>query len=390
MKQAPLQWMVTVAAILVFIAVAWMIVNSMREGARVPVVIESHPVQYPDVSVVRAKAGTHGAVVRAYGAVSPRFSLDLTAEISGLVESLGEDCEPGKRVAKGTLLVSVEDSEYRSAVALAQKELADSRIALLEEEGRSRQAEAEWSSSDLQGAPDSELVLRAPQLAAALAAVASAEAALAKAGRELERTEIRAPFDAIVVERSIAPGSYLQSGSQIAVLYSTDRADIRIHLASEEWAMLPESRVVNSGLWPVQVWHAQSGEAWDGRILRLEQHANSHTRQRALIVAVDAPLDREPPLLAGSFVNMVIPGVELGNLWCLPPSSLSQNGEIWYVTEDQLLRSFDSNIIFSDDKGIYIAAPESLAGEEQQILVRPLSSYVQGMKVNPVEVKGHE
>ena len=41
--------------------------------------------------------------------------------------------------------------------------------------------------------------------------------------------------------------------------------------------------------------------------------------------------------------------------------------------------------LFTDAEAIYIAAPPTLQDRPQQILVHPLSSYLDGMQVLPVE-----
>ncbi|MFO7860953.1 MAG: hypothetical protein R6U41_07000 [Desulfosalsimonas sp.] len=103
--------------------------------------------------------------------------LTLASKVSGQVQSLAEDFEPGKRFKKGEILARLEDSDYRAAVAAADHDLSDARLSLLEEDRKALQAKAEWEASGVSGKPASELVLHKPQVAAAEAAVANARAA---------------------------------------------------------------------------------------------------------------------------------------------------------------------------------------------------------------------
>ena len=59
---------------------------------------------------------------------------------------------------------------------------------------RAEQAVRDWEKLGLNRDP-SDLVLRKPQLVSARARITAAEAAVDKAMRDLERTEIRAPYD---------------------------------------------------------------------------------------------------------------------------------------------------------------------------------------------------
>ncbi|MGD9211829.1 MAG: biotin/lipoyl-binding protein, partial [Desulfobacteraceae bacterium] len=201
------QWVTVVVALFLLVAGGFYTRYQMQAQASkmVPVKIETQP--DPDVTVVSAQSGSYAAKITAYGEATPHFELSLTAQVSGQVVSLDDNFEPGKRVKKGTVLVQLEDSEYQAVLASAKKDLADARLTLLEEERQAQQASSEWSASGLDGDPDSDLVLRKPQLTAARAAVTNAEAALASARKDLAQTRITVPFDALVVERQVAPGS---------------------------------------------------------------------------------------------------------------------------------------------------------------------------------------
>ena len=381
------QWFVFFAAVGVLAVAVLFIQNQIQAYAERPAPVKHEVAQHPDVSVIAATASAYQARVTGYGAASPHFELALTARVAGQVETLGEAFEPGKRLKKGDLLASLEDSDYQAAVATARKDLEDARLSLLEEQRQGLQAKMEWEDSGLGGEPASELVLRKPQLAAAQAAVTQAEAALASARNDLEQTLIVAPFDALVVERKIAPGSYVQAGTEIALLYSTDRVEVAVSLSSDDWDKLPDASVLDSGRWPVELADVQNGRRWSGHVLRTEQHLEANTRQRSLVVAVEDPFDTCPALLPGTFVEAAIGGRELDAIWKLPSSAFSQKGEIWYVSDDGVLESFVTDPVFSDADAIYITAPEALSDGEQKVLVHPLSSYLKGMAVNPVPVE---
>ena len=365
---------------------------AMRSGGETPLGRQAPAAQAqrPDVSVVTVTPDRYQARARGYGQAAARFELTLTAQVQGRVEDLASDFDKGRRVAEDTVLVRLDDTDYRAAVASAEDDLAAARLTLLEEERQGVQARAEWRASGLGGEPDSELVLRGPQLAATQAAVANAEAALASASEDLAKTRIRAPFDALVIARAVAPGSFVQSGTEVATLYSTDRIEVEVFLSAREWANLPDQATLADGQWPVTLTSVEDGRRWTGHVLRVAQHLDEETRQRALIAAVDAPLDRDPPLFPGTFLELEIAGRLVDGLWRLPSTALSQRGEVWYLRDDDTLASFAAEPLFSAAGAIYVRPPEALAEVPQRVLVHPLNGYLQGMAVRPVEVTGDE
>jgi len=384
------QWFVFLAAFILLLIAAFFIQHRIEVQANRPAPVKEVAEQRPDVLVATVQTGSYDARVTAHGAASPRFELTLKAQVTGQVDELATAFEPGKLLKKGALLARLEESSYQAAVAAAEQDLSDARLALLEEQRKALQAKAEWASSGVSGEPASALVLREPQLAAARAAVTNAEAALVSARKDLGQTRIAAPFDALVVTRHVAPGSYLQAGAEVATLYSTDRMEIAVSLSADEWAKLPETAALNSGRWPVALVDVQNDRNWSGRVLRAERHLDETSRQRKLILAVDQPLDSDPPLLPGTFVKAVIGGRRLDNLWRLPHSAISQKGDVWYVTANNTLASFTAEPQFSDAEATYISPPEALNAGTHKVVIHPLNSYLQGMAVNPIEEARHE
>lgn len=382
------KWLVLLAAIGLLALVFIYNNQKMAEQANRPIPVQDEVSHAADVAVMKVTNDRYAVTVEGFGIAEPHNRMTLTAQISGRVEDIAEAFETGRSVNAGDLLLTLESSDYRSALANAEHDLASARVDLLEAEREAEQARIEWKSSGLDGEPDSPLVLHEPQVTAARAALTMAEAAVASARKDLEQTQIRAPFDALIVTRSVAPGSYLQAGGEVAELYSTDRVEIAIPLSQRDWSNLPDVLTLNKGEWPVSLTSVETGQQWEGYIRRAEQHLDDTSRQQSLIAALDLPLKQTPALSPGTFVQAEITGREQENLWRLPSSALSQRGEIWYESNG-VLRKFSAETLATDKDAIYIRPPTSLMGQQVNVLTQPLSSYLPGMAVNPVEA-AHE
>ena len=335
--------------------------------------------QYPDVSVLNVTPADFQATISGHGEARASYQLKLLAEVSGRVRELSPKFNSGRQFSKNEILLTIEDTPYREALASAQSNLADAELALLQEERNSEQALAEWRRSGLDGEPASPLVLRKPQLKAAKAKVTQARQAVRKAQFDLDKTVIRAPFDAVVVSRDVQPGSYLQGGAQVAELYNTDVIEVAVPLSDSQWLSLPEAGSLAEQPWPVTLVSSDGRRQWQAKASRVEQHLDSQSRQRSLIVTVEQPLAQTPALFPGTFVSAEIQGRQLHGLWQLPSSAISQDGDIWYLTDDSTLAKFEAEVLFAEGDAVYIAP---LAGVDRAAVVtRPLSSYLLGMKV---------
>jgi membrane fusion protein (multidrug efflux system) len=384
------QWMVFLTALVTLIAVYFITQQMIESYANRPLPIKQVQLISPEVSVITVTPGSYQSRISAFGATEAHYSITLSAQVAGQVEQISPQFESGFRLKKGQEMLRLENSDYRAAVAAAKQQLAEAELLYLQEERQGLQAQAEWRASGLDGEPDSDLVLRVPQLASTKAAVANAQALLTSAEKDLQQSLISAPFDALVITRDVSPGSYLQSGTQVASLYSTDWVEVKVSLSDREWQSLPASENLVTGEWPVELYAVEGDGHWQGKILRVEQHLDGTTRQRSLIVGVEQPLDLQPAIYPGLFVEVSLGGRQMAELWQVPTASLSQRGDIWYVTAERTLAKFATSPAFSDENYIYITPPENLKDNPQQILLQPISSYIEGMAVAPIETVTHE
>lgn len=384
------QWLVFLGALVVLVGVYFLSQYQIDRFANRSLPVREVPEIRPEVSVKTVEPATHQSRISAFGAIEPHYTINLTTQVAGQVEQISPQFETGYRLKKGERMLRLENSDYRAAVAAAKQQLAEARLAYLQEERQGLQAQAEWLASGLEGDPDSELVLRVPQLASAEASVANAEALLTSAENDLQQSLIKAPFDALVISREVSLGSYLQTGTQVATLFSTDWVEVKVSLSDREWQSLPDANILTTGDWPVTLQAVEGSATWQGKVLRIEQHLDGTTRQRSLIVGVDKPLDQQPAIYPGVFVEVSLAGRQMDKLWQVPTTSLSQRGEIWYVTAENILAKFPISPVFSDENYIYIRPPQQLADFPQQILLQPISSYVEGMAVAPIEIENHE
>ncbi|BFM51240.1 efflux RND transporter periplasmic adaptor subunit [Marinomonas sp. THO17] len=338
------------------------------------------------VSVIKVQSREYAPIIQGSAVTAPRYSLTLTSQVSGEVIEISPQLEAGKRVKQGDVLAVLRNRELNSAVASAEKNLASAELALKEEVRQGDQAKAEWQAAGFTGQPESDLTWRIPQLAEAEAEVNSAKAALMEARDNLQNTKVLAPFNALITDRNIAPGSYLSSSSEIATLYSTDRVEIALELANSDWTKLPNAATLLAGDWPVTVRSIDDSQAnWTGKVISVGQHIDTTTRMRSLTVAVTAPLDQDIPLLPGAFVTVELQGKTLKNLWKLPNSALSQRGDIWFLNEDSRLDYFPTTPLFVDTKYTYILVPEAMRGQTYSVLTKPYNSYQKGTLVDAIE-----
>ncbi|MEM6797711.1 MAG: efflux RND transporter periplasmic adaptor subunit, partial [Acidobacteriota bacterium] len=295
------------------------------------------PALGPLVEAVQVTPGTFPIAVEGQGEVGARTRVEVLPEVSGRVIEVHPNLVTGGRLRAGETLVTLDPRDYELAVESARASIAGAETLIEQEQAEAEAALAEWRAVHGDAEPP-KLLVREPQVRRLEAERAAAEAQLASARLNLERTRIRLPFDAIVQRESVDRGQFLNQGRAVATVYGTDAVEIRVPLDDAElrWFDLPRG----AGSGPkatVSAEFAGQRRSWPGRVERLEGEVDPRTRQVHLVVRVDDPFDGDgPPLLPGTFVDVEIEGRALENVLKIPRHALRPGDVVWTVKDGAL------------------------------------------------------
>ena len=92
----------------------------------------------PSAFVIEAQPVTAKPRVASYGTVEAEYRIPMTAEVNGQSTGVGEQYRLGGRFAAGDVLLKIDTTPYRSAVARAEADLAAARQTLATERGAAR------------------------------------------------------------------------------------------------------------------------------------------------------------------------------------------------------------------------------------------------------------
>ncbi len=293
--------------------------------------------------------------VDAYGSVKPRTSTILLAETPGLIEAVApfEDSNrsgphasfrAGGFFEKGDMLVKIEDIDLRAARADAEALLRTAELQLEQERALAEQAKSEWElGRDWKDAPD--LVKRLPQIRKAEADAKAAEARLAQAKRNFERTRVRAPFRGRILETMADVGQRVGGGASpaLAKVYALDIAEVDLSLSRSELQLLAFEEGTNgTGHAPeVQILDEAGKCTHVGNLDRSEGTVDSRTRLTNVVASlegafadpfVEREIDAPGSLSPGEFVEARIFGPEVG-VFVIPRSAFREKDTLLVINE---------------------------------------------------------
>ena len=326
--------------------------------------------------------------VRAEGTVAPMSETELVPEVAGRVVEISPSLVVGGFFKEGDLLFRLDSREYELAVTRVRAAIAQANLRLETERQEAAVAEREWGLLDI-GEP-TPLALREPQIAEALASLASAEATLAAAEYDLERTVIRAPYDGRVRSERVDVGQFVQRGNSVATLYAVDAAEVRLPIPDSELAFVDLPLAYRDGEMAgsrpqviLRSGFAGKSYEWTGWIDRTEGEIDPRTRMVHAVARVEDPYARgadpdRPPLAVGMFVEAEILGRRSGPVADLPRSVLRGADRVLIVdNKDEL--AFRDVEVFRLERDRVLLSGGIEAGD--RIVVSPLENAVEGMKV---------
>ena len=338
--------------------------------------------QAPLVEVIKAQIGSHVIVVEAMGTVIPSRKITFKSQVSGLVNEVAGEFVPGGLFKAGDLMLKLDPQDYQLAVKKQNNQVSQALADWQLEKGRQAVAQNElklMQSISGKVVKDKFLALREPQMAQSSAALNSARLALKQAELDLKRTEIRAPFNCLVIERAVDLGSQVTLQDNLATLVGTDSYWIEASVPVDRlpWIDIPlRNGDVGS---PVRVQN-RVGTERAGRVIRLLGALNDDSRMARLLIQVDDPLGLksgtpETPLLLGSYATVFIRAKTVENVIRLPRAALRDGGRLW-VLEKGTLDVRPVRTVWRGKEFVYVNQgldPGAL------IVVSELSAPVQGM-----------
>jgi RND family efflux transporter MFP subunit len=298
----------------------------------------------PTVRITTLKPIEFQVTIESFGEVQPLESTRLSAQVSGEIVDWNPKFIAGGIVNRGEVLFRIERDSYEAALLQAEANLASAQAALIEEKALAQVAKIEAKSIPPERVTD--LYLRKPQILSAESAVKSAQAQLRIAQRDLNNTEIIAPYDALIVSRTIGKGDFVSAGTQTAILNNIETAEITFPVARFDQDFLP-SNLVDIPVTISMLNRDNNTIIRHGKLNRDTGIIDAATRMSHLVVRINDPYglkSDEPILKYGSYVQISFPGITLQDVYKVPQELITQR-QLWLLDDSDNLVPKKINVV---------------------------------------------
>lgn len=366
---------------------AWLVFNPTELDEASPEIV---PVA---VRVMEVRSEPTKLFVESQGKVQAARTVNLSTPVAGAVAWISPKLEAGGYVTLDEPLLRLDSSDYE--IALARSEAALEQ-AIAEELHARSEYERLRELGERRLASESQ-IQNAERLANVTAArINEIETQLRQARIDLERTEVRAPFDAIVQSRQVELGQYANRAQNIAVMYGADEVEVRLPLAIRQLGYLDvpldfrgelDRRV--APVVRLEGLYGGQRHTWFGRMVRTEATIDPDSNTVQSIVRVTQPQEGERergeknaiPLPIGLFVEASISGREIDDIVALPRAVIRNNNQVLVVDAENKMYYREVEIFRFEEERVLISG--GLAPGEI-VCISPIQAVVNGMAVQPV------
>lgn len=375
------------------------------------------------VNVLTVEAQDIAPVLRAFGEVRARRTLDLRSSAAGQLIELADGFEEGGRVGAGQLLARIDPANAESALLVAKTDLDEAEaevreaenaldiagddLSSAEEQAKLRDAAlaravdlrdrgvgtaAAVETAELAASSGKQAVLsRRQALANAQAAVdratttlARKQIALAEAQRSLDDTRIYADFAGTLSAVTAVKGGLVTNNEKIAEIIDTDALEVSFRISTPEYARLlgPGGALIKTDVTATLDVMGVNLES-HGRITRESAAVGEGQTGRLLFAQIDEARGFRP----GDFVSVAITEPVLSNVALLPAAALGSDNTVLVVGEDERLSAVAATLLRRQDDRVIVSAV-GLAGATVVAERTPLLGA--GIKVRPVRPQPEE
>ena len=328
-----------------------------KNGER-PLRVEALQVEQKDIPVF----------ITGHGEVKALNVVSIAPEVPGKIVKIHPRLEVGEIIPKGEVLFKIDPKDYMTIRKisrerlkilkrnheLAKKEYERVRV-LFEKNNVGTQAGVESAEKAMLSAAD--LTNQISQV-------------LETAETNLERCEVRAPFNARIKSVSLEKGQYVTPGQNIITLADDSVLEIQVPLDSRDarkWLRFNVEKTNRKTAWfasleqvPCKIrWtENNSGQTWDGQLHRVVKF-DQQTRTLMVAVRVDAEtaLKKNPqflPLVEGMFCSVKILGKTMHNVFRVPRQAVSFENTV-YIAIGNRLKTVSVKVARMEGEYAYVA-----------------------------------
>ena len=362
--------------------------------------------------------------ILSYGEIYSKRMLEIRPLVSGRLDYVSEKFVEGGYVKSGDILFRLNQKDYLNELEIAEIDLEDTKAQLSEAISKLDYANLEFEVSESQLNLRKNALDRQTQLAESglitssqlentqLAYSSSKQQflnkqnlvkssknaidklkiqlkrrsiSIDKAKRNLDETEIKAPFDGIIASVNILPGSVINKNEKLGTLLDPNSLEVMFNLSANEFARVidKDGKLLNLDI-TAYLKLSNNDIPFSGKIERINPEIMNIGSGRKLFASIN--LGENKTLRPGDFVVLEIKEPSLKNITVLPSSAVTIDGKIFILEEENRLKEIEVTILRRQGNEVIVSG----APTDKEYVMQRSPQLGNGLKIKPLRKKDRE
>ena len=362
--------------------------------------------------------------ILSYGEIYSKRMLEIRPLVSGRLDYVSEKFVEGGYVKSGDILFRLNQKDYLNELEIVEIDLEDTKAQLSEAISKLDYANLEFEVSESQLNLRKNALDRQTQLAESglitssqlentqLAYSSSKQQflnkqnlvkssknaidklkiqlkrrsiSIDKAKRNLDETEIKAPFDGIIASVNILPGSVINKNEKLGTLLDPNSLEVMFNLSANEFARVidKDGKLLNLDI-TAYLKLSNKDIPFSGKIERINPEIINIGSGRKLFASIN--LGENKTLRPGDFVVLEIKEPSLKNITVLPSSAVTIDGKIFILEEDNRLKEIEVTILRRQGNEVIVSG----APTDKEYVMQRSPQLGNGLKIKPLRKKDRE
>ena len=362
--------------------------------------------------------------ILSYGEIYSKRMLEIRPLVSGRLDYVSEKFVEGGYVKSGDILFRLNQKDYLNELEIAEIDLEDTKAQLSEAISKLDYANLEFEVSESQLNLRKNALDRQTQLAESglitssqlentqLAYSSSKQQflnkqnlvkssknaidklkiqlkrrsiSIDKAKRNLDETEIKAPFDGIIASVNILPGSVINKNEKLGTLLDPNSLEVMFNLSANEFARVidKDGKLLNLDI-TAYLKLSNNDIPFSGKIERINPEIMNIGSGRKLFASIN--LGENKTLRPRDFVVLEIKEPSLKNITVLPSSAVTIDGKIFILEEDNRLKEIEVTILRRQGNEVIVSG----APTDKEYVMQRSPQLGNGLKIKPLRKKDRE
>ncbi|WP_117883050.1 efflux RND transporter periplasmic adaptor subunit [Aureibaculum luteum] len=323
------------------------------------------------VSIDTVKNGEVPIIISASGNLVAKNKIELYSEVQGVLSTAGKDFKAGTNYQKGQTLLRINSDEFYASLQSQKSNLYNLVTSIMPDIRLDFPNEFEKWQSYLQSFDLNKATPKLPEYASDKEKyfisgrnITTTYYSVKNLEVKLGKYQIRAPYNGILTEALVTPGTLIRSGQKLGEFIDPSIYEMEVNISSEFSNLL---KVGNA----VSLHDLEKTQSYTGRVIRVNGKIDQTSQTLKAYIEVKDKLLKE-----GMYLEADLTAKSEHNAYKIDRKLLIDNTSV-YVVNDTLLELKNVNPVYFEAESVIIKG----LPDNTHLLANPVSGAYNGMPV---------